>query len=104
MQNEAVHALFKNYSKENGMDIRFLGTGDGARYFADFLQTASYYVGDAPDMLLKKEMKQLLLSILNLIVTLSAGREARGGRKWLESKGVNLPGKPSRIMRSFLMR
>ena len=61
MQNEAMHALFKNYSKENGMDIRFLGTGDGARYFADFLQTASYYVGDAPDMLLKKGNEAIII-------------------------------------------
>ncbi len=61
MQNEAVRALFKNYSEENGMDIRFLGTGNGARYFADFVQNGDYYADDAPDMMLKKGNEAIII-------------------------------------------
>ena len=61
MQNEAVRALFKNYSEEDGMDIRFLGTGNGARYFADFAQNGNYYADDAPDMMLKKGNEVIII-------------------------------------------
>ena len=61
MKNEALHALWKNFSEENGMDIRFLGTGNGARHFADFVQNGSYYIGDAPDMLLKKGNEVIII-------------------------------------------
>ena len=60
-KNEALQALLKNYSEEEGMDIRFLGTGNGARYFADFLYHGAYYVGDAPDMVLKKENEVIII-------------------------------------------
>lgn len=61
MKNEAVHALFKNYSEEEGMDIRFLGTGNGARYFADFIQNGTYYADDAPDMMIKKGNEVIII-------------------------------------------
>lgn len=61
MKNEAIHALFKNYSKTSGMDIRFLGTGNSVRYFADFVQNASYYADDAPDMVLKKGNEVIII-------------------------------------------
>lgn len=61
MKNEAVRALFKNYSENDGMDIRFLGTGKGAHHFADFVQNAAYYADDAPDMVLKKGNEVIII-------------------------------------------
>lgn len=61
MENEAVRALFKNYSETDGTDVRFLGTGKGARYFADFVQNADYYADDAPDMMLKKDNEIIII-------------------------------------------
>ena len=66
MKNEAIHALFKNYSETNGMDIRFLGTGNGAHYFADFVQSATYYADDAPDMVLKKGNEVIIIEHFEL--------------------------------------
>ena len=61
MKNEAVRALFKNYSKKDGMDIHYMGTGKGARHFADFVKNATYYADDAPDMMLKKGNEVIII-------------------------------------------
>ena len=61
MKNEAMHALFKNFSRSKEIEFLFLGMGKSAHRFADFLQHGDYYVGDAPDMMLKKGNEAIII-------------------------------------------
>ena len=80
MENEAVHALFKNYTETSGMDIRFLGTGMSARYFADFVQNGTYYADDAPDMILKKGNEAIIIEHFEFD-SYHVGRKGSPGRE-----------------------
>lgn len=80
MKNEAIHALFKNYSETDGMDIRFLGTGKSARYFADFVQNGTYYTDDAPDMVLKKGNEAIIIEHFEFD-SYHVGRKGSPGRQ-----------------------
>ena len=80
MENEAVRALFKNYSATNGMDVRFLGTGKGAHYFADFMQNAVCFADDAPDMILKMDNKVIIIEHFEFD-SYHVGRKGSQGRQ-----------------------
>lgn len=60
-QNEAYQAIRKRFQDGNGLDIHFFGSGNGARFFSDFLEHGEYYLGDAPDMLLRKGNEAIIL-------------------------------------------
>jgi len=61
MENEALQTLMHYFSNENGTELHFLGTGVGAQMFSDFFQNGEKYIGDAPDMLLKKKNEALII-------------------------------------------
>jgi len=82
-KNDAIQALFKNYSEADGMDIHFLGTGNGAHYFKEFVQQGSYYVGDAPDMMLKKENEVIIIEHFEFDCY-HVGRKGSPGRKEMD--------------------
>lgn len=60
-ENEAFQAILKRFRERNGLDIHFFGSGDGAHYFLEFLEQGEYYLGDAPDMLLKKGDEAIII-------------------------------------------
>lgn len=53
-ENEAWETIQKYFSKNNELTIHFFGSGDNPRMFSEFVQTGQFYVGDTPDMLLRK--------------------------------------------------
>lgn len=53
-KNEALNAIRKYFPTNEGTQMYFHGTGTGAKTFADILQSGEKFIGDAPDMLIRK--------------------------------------------------
>lgn len=61
MRNEAFEALEKYLSQMNKTGIRYYGSGAGARHFADIFSNGVCHLGDAPDLLLKKDNSAIIV-------------------------------------------
>lgn len=61
MENEALQTILHYLSNEKGKGIHYFGSGVGARMFADFYLNGKIYLGDAPDMLIRKDNGALII-------------------------------------------
>jgi len=59
MDNEALKT-FIDYFNDDVNQVSYLGSGIGAKEFADYFQNGEFYLGDEPDMLIIKDNTALI--------------------------------------------
>lgn len=94
LENEAYRAIYSRFIKTNCLPLHFLGTGKGVRYFSEFLRDGEYYLGDAPDMLLKKNNEAIVVEHFEFdSYHVSKGKGSAGRReiKRIQRKVETLP-------------
>lgn len=61
MDNEATRAFTHFFHREEGNEIHFLGADTGVSLFVDIFDNGEHFVGDAPDMVIRKDSVAIII-------------------------------------------